>query len=153
MKFLHNEILKNILVSVALSLAIMIFTSGSVMADEKTKLFISNKQYMNQLVLELSQDLTTRDASNIYQFIVNNSDYIEVTEQNELRNTKAAIGTVAGSVTDCEVYYSTYEYNTTSDGVIMADLKINNGDYNKLYLIEYHVNKDGRIYGHNIWAY
>lgn len=45
--------------------------------------------------------------------------------------------------------------SATGDTVIMVNLKLgfDNDKYNKLYLIELHINAGGDIYGYNIWAY
>lgn len=45
------------------------------------------------------------------------------------------------------------EYSTTGDSVLMINAKIQNENFNNLYLVELHINKDGKIYGYNVWAY
>lgn len=43
----------------------------------------------------------------------------------------------------------------TSDTVLMCNIRLCNNEniYNKIYLFEFHINTDGKIYGYNIWAY
>ena len=45
--------------------------------------------------------------------------------------------------------------STTGDTVLMVNIKAWDQEqtYNNLYLMELHVNRDGKIYGYNIWAY
>lgn len=138
-----------------LAVILSISTASSVMAYvEKTNMNIS-RQALNELIMELSQDITTRGTEELNNFLIENNEYISDTEIVNLRQTKEEVGTIDGTVTDCEVYYTTSEYSSTSDTVIIADLKIKDTEhgFNQLYLIEYHVDKYGKIYGHNIWVY
>lgn len=45
--------------------------------------------------------------------------------------------------------------SSTGDLVILINTKVWDQEqtYNNLYLMELHVNRDGKIYGYNIWAY
>lgn len=45
--------------------------------------------------------------------------------------------------------------SATGDTVAMVSLKLgyNSDSYNKLYMIEMHIDANGDIYGYNIWAY
>ena len=51
------------------------------------------------------------------------------------------------------VTLSEYNNNSSSDLVVIVDMKINFGNYNKLYLIEWHINSNKEIYGYNVWGY
>lgn len=56
-------------------------------------------------------------------------------------------------ITEFVVDYTTPSYSSTGDTVIMANTKLQYNSYNKLYLFEFHVNKEGKIYGYNVWQY
>lgn len=45
--------------------------------------------------------------------------------------------------------------STTGDTVLMVNIKAWDQEqtYNNLYMMELHVNRDGKIYGYNIWTY
>lgn len=63
--------------------------------------------------------------------------------------------TIGGTINNVVVDFTYPENSSTGDTVIMVNSKISyeDGKYNKLYLFEYHVNADGKIYGYNMWVY
>lgn len=71
-------------------------------------------------------------------------DIIQYTKNNTVDSTV---------VTELVVDYTTPSNSSTGDTVIMANAKIYYNSYNKLYLFEFHVNQEGKIYGYNVWVY
>lgn len=61
----------------------------------------------------------------------------------------------SNNISDTVIDSITVENSSTGDFVIMLNTKIwyENQEYNKLYLTEFHINANGRVYGYNIWAY
>jgi hypothetical protein len=44
--------------------------------------------------------------------------------------------------------------SATSDTVLMCNFRLNiSNGYNNVYMMELHVNNEGKIYGYNIWAF
>lgn len=90
--------------------------------------------YINHTKGNLPFELMTEEASkNIKDFTENNDI------NGEIRNT---------------IVEFTYPDNSsTGDTVIMVNSKIKYEGYDKIYLFEYHINADGKIYGFNTWVY
>ena len=61
----------------------------------------------------------------------------------------------SSNIGDIVIDFTYPDNSSTGDVVIMANTKIwyNNGEYNKAYMFEYHINSDGRIYGFTLWVY
>lgn len=61
----------------------------------------------------------------------------------------------SNNISDTVIDSITVENSSTGDFVIMLNTKIwyENQEYNKLYLTEFHINANGRVYGYNIWVY
>ena len=57
------------------------------------------------------------------------------------------------SMSSIAIDFTYPDNSSTGDTVIMCNTKLEYSNYNKLYLFEFHVNKDGLIYGYNIWQY
>lgn len=64
-------------------------------------------------------------------------------------NTNRIYGNIQSTVIDW-VHTS---YSSTEDSVMMINVKVENNGYNELYLFEFHINAEGKIYGYNVWAY
>lgn len=58
-----------------------------------------------------------------------------------------------GRISEINVDFTYPENSTTKDSVVMCDLLINRDGNTLCYLVEFHLNKDGKIYGFNIWHY
>lgn len=96
--------------------------------------------------------------SNNKDTLLENSDYFENSTYKssayksvyDFMSNNDIDGTCSNIVID-----TTYPNNSsTGDFVIMANCKVNvKQGYNLVYLFEFHVNKDGRIYGFNAWVY
>ena len=57
------------------------------------------------------------------------------------------------AVSNLAIDFTYPENSSTGDTVIMANAKMNYSGYKLLYLYEFHVNSDGKIYGVNVWEY
>ena len=61
---------------------------------------------------------------------------------------------INGSALDSLTEVTKPNNSSTGDTVIMANYKIDIGNgYNVVYLFEFHVNSNGKIYGFNAWEY
>lgn len=89
---------------------------------------------------KIDKDLATPEArQRINEFIKNN----KINEKSY------------GKLVDTTLDFTYPEDSSTGDTVVMINAKIEylNGKYNKLYLFEYHINAEGKIYGFNAWVY
>lgn len=64
-------------------------------------------------------------------------------------NTNRIYGNIQSTVID----WVCTSYSSTEDSVMMINVKVENNGYNELYLFEFHINAEGKIYGYNVWAY
>lgn len=65
------------------------------------------------------------------------------------KNNKIEKGNIISNL-----YEITYPDNSSSgDTVIMKNITITYNKYNLMYLFEFHINKEGIIYGYNVWVY
>lgn len=62
---------------------------------------------------------------------------------------------ITGIVSEKAIDIVTPQDSETSDTVLMCNIRLSNNEniYNKIYLFEFHINADGKIYGYNIWTY
>lgn len=72
--------------------------------------------------------------------------YIKLVKNNEIG------GEMIG---DCIADVTYPDESSTGDTVLMVNSKVwyNSKEYNQLNLLEFHVNKDGKIYDFNVWMY
>lgn len=60
---------------------------------------------------------------------------------------------IDGEIRNIVVDFTYPDNSSTGDTVIMVNTKVKYSEYDKLYLFEYHINADGKIYGFNAWVY
>ena len=62
---------------------------------------------------------------------------------------------ITGIISEKAIDIVTPQDSETSDTVLMCNIRLSNNEniYNKIYLFEFHINADGKIYGYNIWTY
>lgn len=107
-------------------------------------------------------DISTEDVYSLSKYILlGGSDEVSdaigsLSVTNEVydklvKNSKNSVSSAV--VEQSDIYSSEYNNNSSSDLVIIVDMKINFGNYNKLYLIEWHINSNKEIYGYNVWGY
>lgn len=100
-------------------------------------------------VSDIILDILKHDESSLNvkaQYFTNDcfAEVIEYTKENDINSS---------IVSELVVDYTTPSNSSTGDTVIMANTKIQYKQYNKLYMFELHVNKEGKIYGFNAWVY
>lgn len=83
--------------------------------------------------------------------------FIVYNAADELLNTKNYIVDTLGidksfKIINYESHYCEANNSSTKDTVIIIDTLLNCPDGDILVMVEYHINKDGSIYGYNVWA-
>lgn len=86
-----------------------------------------------EAIAKYANCFTDEKLTKIYEFITNNN--------------------ISGTVQSMVVDWVYPKYSNTGDSVLMLNAKIQLSGYNELYLFEFHINADGKIYGYNIWTY
>lgn len=126
--------------------------SNTTETKQETNLENMSKIEINLFMDKLMQSILKQDTT----FLNENTDkfttevydkLIYYIENNEIADKSAVIQTVNDVITPSN--------SDTGDTVIMSNVKLTHGDtnYNRLYLLEFHINVDGKIYGYNIWSY
>ena len=129
--------------------------SVSVKATEQ---YDNNIEYMS--TIECNKFIGTLVSSivdNNVEFMYNNTSYFESRCYDSIKQylLTNSIADSNFTISDIIIDVTYPENSSTGDTVIMANTKIwyNNGQYNKVYLFEFHVNTTGDIYGFNVWVY
>jgi hypothetical protein len=69
----------------------------------------------------------------------------------EVRNISKSLN--LGSVLNVTTDYIKPQYSSNGDYVIMANTRIVNNSGTNVYILEFHFNSHGKIYGFNLWQY
>lgn len=109
---------------------------------------IESRECKNE-ISDIILDILKHDEASLQtksQYFTNDCfyDVLQYTKNNKVESTV---------IPELVVDYTTPSNSSTGDTVIMANTKVYYKSYNKLYLFEFHVNQDGKIYGYNIWVY
>lgn len=78
--------------------------------------------------------------------------YMTEDEYNSLRNELNYVEQDE-SLRSFLVHYGKSEDVSINGTKQILDFRIDYGDYNKLYLVEFFVNEQGKIYNHKVWVY
>ena len=108
---------------------------------------IDRKEYMNNIFKAIYNKDNTYILNNTALFT--EDCYEKLLEYIESNNIDSSV------IGDVVIDTITVNDSSTGDCVVMLNAKIWYGDqeYNKVYLLEFHINAEGRIYGYNIWVY
>ena len=61
---------------------------------------------------------------------------------------------ITGQVDEIVTDFANPDYSTSQDTVLFINFKVSKkSDKNTIYMIELHINKEGKIYGFNVWGY
>ena len=99
------------------------------------------------------QSISTSIINNNLKSLSANSDYFEAPAYKSVADFINR-DSVKGSIIDSIIEFTYPDNSSTGDSVVMANYKLSIGNkHNILYLFEFHINKEGRIYGFNAWEY
>lgn len=109
---------------------------------------IESRECKNE-ISDVILDILKHDESSLQtklQYFTNDCfyDVSQYTKNNKVEST---------IIPELVIDYTTPSNSSTGDTVIMANAKVQYKSYNKVYLFEFHVNQDGKIYGYNVWIY
>lgn len=145
-----------IIITITLVIMTGIFYSqiNTVKANEN-KLRTTNVEKMNtDEVRKMTDDIISgileNDASSISKY-----SQCLTSEVDSQLNKYTANNNLKGSIIERIIDYIDTKNSDTEDYVIMVNtrLQLAKAGYNELVMFEFHVNKDGKIYGYNVWAY
>lgn len=145
---------KNILYAIITILLVIICSNLIVKANKQDYKFSSNN--VEQLSRKEKEKLSDILADNI---LMNRTDldvvsYFFEKETFDKFSNLCRKSNIEGVMIQKAVDIVEPKDSSTGDTVIMANYKVNYSDMkNILFCMELHVNRDGKIYGYNIWAY
>ncbi len=137
------------LLVVTLTVCILTVNASAEEHNQSNNLEKMNRTECNSIIQSISTSIINNNA----QSLSANSDYFEP------QAYKSVIDfinrdSVKGSIIDSIIEFTYPDYSSTGDSVVMANYKLSIGNkHNILYLFEFHINKDGKIYGFNAWEY
>jgi hypothetical protein len=137
------------LLVVTLTVCILTVNASAEWHNQSNNLEKMNRTECNSIIQSISTSIINNNA----QSLSANSDYFEP------QAYKSVIDfinrdSVKGSIIDSIIEFTYPDYSSTGDSVVMANYKLSIGNkHNILYLFEFHINKDGKIYGFNAWEY
>lgn len=109
-----------------------------------------NYNAMNKIITDIVTGVNEGSVEKVehYAMYMTSDVYEGLTRDINDKFLSGSIGTIA-------IDTITVDNSSDYDDVIMVNIKVwsEGQTYNKLYLYEFHVNKDGKIYGYNAWLY
>lgn len=136
--------MKKAIYSVILTVVLLV-SSVRVYASNIENMSDSEIEKLGNAVLE---SVLSRDSKHIENYV---NCFTNETLEKLLNyiNTNRIYGNIQSTVID----WVCTSYSSTEDSVMMINVKVENNGYNELYLFEFHINAEGKIYGYNVWAY
>ncbi|MBO5388940.1 MAG: hypothetical protein J6A59_12590 [Lachnospiraceae bacterium] len=127
----------------------IIFNVYSVRAIEHNFETLTYRE-QSQIIL----DIVTSVSQGVTDGIENSAPYMTEQVYTDLVNDSND-KVIQGSIGQLAVDTIDIINSSTGDTVVMANIKVwsQAQTYNNLYLYEFHINKDGKIYGYNLWVY
>ena len=135
-----------------LSICVMMVSSITVNAAKITQMGITKAQLDNVIeVIASNMTFEVMNSETLGQYR-NYFEGVEFQNVSSILTSEKANGDTA-NLQSIQIIYCNADSTTTKDTVVFADMKVNYGEYNLMYLVELHIDNDGYIYGHNIWVY
>ena len=141
------------LLAVTLTVCILTLNASAEEHDQLHKK-VYNLEKMNRTECNsIIQSISTSIINNNLKSLSANSDYFEAPAYKSVADFINR-DSVKGSIIDSIIEFTYPDNSSTGDSVVMANYKLSIGNkHNILYLFEFHINKEGRIYGFNAWEY
>lgn len=125
---------------------ITVYGTNSIKIEEST-LQESNSIFTDIVEASFSHNET---AVNKYRDLFESDVYNRYIEYIQNNNLKSGYD----KIEECVVDFTYPENSDTGDIVIIVNTKVDYKDgYNKIYLHEFHINNNNKVYGFNIWVY
>lgn len=131
-----------------ITIILLVITCVSVVnaSENNTNIEKMNIKEINSLMYNLTDSYIKHNTDTIDTSVFTDNiigDIINYTNNNN----------IGGEIRNIVVDFTYPDNSSTGDTVIMVNTKVKYSEYDKLYLFEYHINADGKIYGFNAWVY
>lgn len=141
------------LLAVTLTVCILTLNASAEEHDQLHKKFYNLEKMNRTECNSIIQSISTSIINNNLKSLSANSDYFEAQAYKSVADFINR-DSVKGSIIDSIIEFTYPDNSSTGDSVVMANYKLSIGNkHNILYLFEFHINKEGRIYGFNAWEY
>lgn len=145
--------MKKTIYSIALTIVLLVSTISVYANDTSTEVVYSNLE-------EMSNNEIDKACESIVKSVLGNdkshmSKYVNCFTNEALTKiyTFVVNNEISGNIQSIVVDWIYPKYSSTSDSVMMLNAKIRQETYNNLYMFEFHINSEGKIYDYNVWAY
>ena len=140
---------KKLIKIISLTCCMALLISSKIYSSEPNLLQLDtkeNKKLFNDLAISLVKHDTDLLVNN-KQFFTEDTlqSYANLVRKNKL----------SGNIIEVQIDYIDVHASATSDKVVMYNMKLkpSNETINLVCMLEFHINRDGKIYGYNLWAY
>lgn len=149
--------MKKSLYSIILSIILIVSTitvyASETENTEEIELRTTNVEQMtNDEINQFCKDITSAIKDKSSKEI---EEYNECFDSDTLSKFNSFIlsNNIQGEVSSIVTDWVYPQYSQTEDSLMLMNIKVQLDSYNELYLFEFHINSEGKIYGYNIWAY
>lgn len=134
----------------AILILCLIFNSKQLNKDKEYNVEKMSDSQIEDMCITIVNGMLDNKKENIDKFreFMTEDTYSEILQVLKSKKYKGSLGDISFNIINTE-------NSETKDYVIMFNFKVQPKDlsYNTCNLMELHVNKDGKIYGFNIWNY
>lgn len=149
---MRNKIKVYVLVAiVAIVMTSLVLTKTANADNQPTNIEKMTETEMNNSIMSIIDSAINNNDNELLDY----KDLFTEDCLEKYRKNVVNTNLVTGIVSEKAIDIVTPQDSETSDTVLMCNIRLsnNNNIYNKIYLFEFHINADGKIYGYNVWAY
>lgn len=140
-----------IIAMLVITITTLVLTKTASADTEHTNIEKMTKTEMNNSIMSIINSAIDSDDSEL----LDHKDLFTDDCLEKYRKNVVNTNLVTGIISEKAIDIVTPQDSETSDTVLMCNIRLSNNKniYNNIYLFEFHINADGKIYGYNIWAY
>ena len=135
-----------IVAMVIITINALILTKTTSADNQHTNIEKMTKTEMSNSIMSIIESAITSNDTEL----LNYKDLFTEDCLEKYRRNVVNTNIITGIISEKAIDIVTPQDSETSDTVLMCNIE---NIYNKIYLFEFHINADGKIYGYNIWAY
>jgi hypothetical protein len=140
-----------IVAMVIITITALILTKTTSADNQHTNIEKMTKTEMSNSIMSIIESTITSNDTEL----LNYKDLFTEDCLEKYRRNVVNTNIITGIISEKAIDIVTPQDSETSDTVLMCNIRLSNNEniYNKIYLFEFHINADGKIYGYNIWTY
>lgn len=140
-----------IVAMVIITITALILTKTANADNQPTNIEKMTKTEMNNSIMSIIDSAINNNDNELLDY----KDLFTEDCLEKYRRNVVNTNIITGIISEKAIDIVTPQDSETSDTVLMCNIRLSNNEniYNKIYLFEFHINADGKIYGYNIWTY